>query len=87
MKFATPLATALLAISTSISTVAAIKSKPFYLVAISDDDKINGTAFNACHEGAAIEGLCKGIKVDKSNPKYTSKFPAYNAFSKHHDDI
>lgn len=72
MKFTTSLAATLLALSTSISTVAAIKSKPFYLVAISDDDSINGTAFNACHEGAAIEGLCKGLKVEKSNPKFTT---------------
>ena len=76
MKVATSLATALLAIATSITTVAAIKSKPFYLVAISDDEKINGTAFNACHEGAAFEGLCKGVAVSKSTPAYTSKFLA-----------
>ena len=72
MKFTTSLATTLLALSNSISSVAAITSKPFYLVAISNDDSINGTAFNACHEGAGIEGLCKGLPVSKSNAKFTT---------------
>jgi hypothetical protein len=81
MKFTTSLVVTLLALSTSISTVAAIRSKPFYLVAISDDDSINGTAFNACHEGAAFEGLCKGLKVSKSNPKFTTYNFNYTKFS------
>lgn len=67
------LATTLLALAASIISVAAEKqSDPFYLVAISDDTKLNGTAFNACHEGAGIEGLCKGVKVAKSNEEYST---------------
>jgi hypothetical protein len=69
MNFATILATAVLCFT---STVAALQSKPFYLVAISDNSTINGTAFDACHEGAGIEALCQGISLKKSNPSYTT---------------
>ena len=69
MKFATILAAAVL---TFTNTVAGLQSKPFFLVAISDNSTINGTAFDACHEGAGIEALCQGIQLKKSNPKYTT---------------
>lgn len=39
-----------------------ITSKPFHLRAVSHDDKYDGTYFFACHEGAALEGLCVGNK-------------------------
>ena len=69
MKFATLLATAVLSFT---NTIAALQSKPFYLLAISDNSTINGTAFNACHEGAGIEALCQGVSLKKSNPSYTT---------------
>ena len=34
------------------------QSKPFQLVLHSKSQKYNGVALGACHEGAAIEGLC-----------------------------
>ena len=72
MKFATLLATTWL---TFTSSVAALQSKPFFLVAISDNSTINGTAFGTCHEGAGIEALCQGIQLKKTNAKYaTYKF-------------
>lgn len=39
------------------------QSAPFALILISDDDTVNGSALIACHEGAAIEGLCIGAAV------------------------
>lgn len=38
-----------------------VQSKPFYLV-LDYAGKYNGSALVACHEGAAIEGLCVGGK-------------------------
>jgi len=35
-------------------------SAPFNLIVLSDNSTINGSALTACHEGAAIEGLCLG---------------------------
>jgi hypothetical protein len=52
------------------TTLAQRQSKPFYLVAISDDPKVNGTHFGACHEGAGIESLCVGSKNVGSDPSY-----------------
>lgn len=34
------------------------QSAPFYLVLKSENTTINGSYLSACHEGAAIEGLC-----------------------------
>lgn len=39
------------------------QSAPFSLVLSSDNATINGSALIACHEGAAIEGLCIGAAV------------------------
>ena len=39
-----------------------VTSKPFHLVTHSHDEKYDGTYLFACHEGAAIEGLCLGSK-------------------------
>jgi hypothetical protein len=39
-----------------------VTSKPFHLRTLSHDEKYNGTYLYACHEGAAIEGLCIGDK-------------------------
>jgi len=36
------------------------QTAPFNLVLLSSNGTINGTALGACHEGAAIEGLCLG---------------------------
>lgn len=77
MKYATSLITALAAVSTSIGSVSAGVSKPFNLVAISDDTKINGTKFTACHEGAAFESLCtyKTTPATTYNLNYTKSYP------------
>lgn len=51
----------------AVTVLAAISSAqflnqtaPFNLVLLSSNETINGTALGACHEGAAIEGLCTG---------------------------
>lgn len=70
MKYTTSLITGLLALFTSFSIVTAIQSKPFYLVIQSDDSSLQGHTLDACHEGAAIEGLCKASKIPKANKAY-----------------
>ncbi|KAK3716840.1 hypothetical protein LTR37_006190 [Vermiconidia calcicola] len=67
MKITTSMGTALVTLFTASNLVGALQSKPFRLVAISDNDSVNGTAFNACHEGAAIEGLCPGGKLNTAS--------------------
>jgi hypothetical protein len=53
-----------LALATSIVSAQYLnQSAPFSLVLLSDDTTINGSALIACHEGAAIEGLCIGAAV------------------------
>lgn len=39
------------------------QSAPFYLVLDAKNTTINGSYLTACHEGAAIEGLCLGGKT------------------------
>lgn len=68
MRSITTVATAFLAFFAS-SALAFVQSKPFYLVAYSDLEKYNNTAFGACHEGAGIEALCVGGKLEKAGPK------------------
>ena len=51
---------AFIALAASVSAQDYKQSKPFFLVVHSHDAKYNGTALGACHEGAAIEGLCPG---------------------------
>lgn len=65
MKPSTALLAALAALA---STASARQSDRFYLVAVSDNPKVNGTYFYACHEGAAIEALCVGGKKPDKNP-------------------
>lgn len=48
----------------------AVQSDPFYLVLQSDNSKLNGKTLGACHEGAAIEGLCVSSKLAKAKPGY-----------------
>jgi len=48
----------LLALSASLATAQVVESAPFKLIIISPNSTINGTSLTACHEGAAIEGLC-----------------------------
>lgn len=50
----------------------AIQSDPFYLVLQSSNSTLNGRTLFACHEGAAIEGLCLGPKQDKANVPYST---------------
>jgi len=48
-------------VAVAVSTVAAQytnQSAPFNLVVLSANSTINGSTLEACHEGAAIEGLC-----------------------------
>lgn len=44
------------------------QSPPFALTLISHNETINGSALIACHEGAAIEGLCYGKIVQGATP-------------------
>ena len=46
------------------------QSDPFFLVLHSDDSTLNGKALTACHEGAAIEGLCVDVPLAKAKAKY-----------------
>lgn len=42
------------------------QSTPFYLILLSEDPTLNGTGLVACHEGAAIEGLCSAAALNIS---------------------
>ncbi|ORY19542.1 hypothetical protein BCR34DRAFT_552386 [Clohesyomyces aquaticus] len=53
---------------------AAKRSPPFHLIVISAKNQtLNGTALSACHEGAAIEGFCRGPKLS-DQPAYGTTF-------------
>lgn len=47
-------------VATAVTAQYNIASKPFYLTLTSKDATVNGHVLFACHEGAAIEGLCLG---------------------------
>lgn len=47
------------------------QSAPFHLVLKSENKTLNGKSLDACHEGAAVEGLCLGSKVSSASPVYT----------------
>jgi hypothetical protein len=64
--------TLLATLAAAATTLAQRQSAPFYLVAISDDPKVNGTHFEACHEGAAIESLCVGPKKVGSDSSFST---------------
>jgi len=44
-----------------------IQSAPFNLIVYSTDPSINGSGLLACHEGAAIEGLCTFALTDPTD--------------------
>lgn len=53
------LITSILAIATSTTLAQfTVQSAPFNLVVLSQNETYNGSTLLACHEGAAIEGLC-----------------------------
>ena len=75
MKFTTSITAILLAVFASVHFTFALQSPAFYLVIDSDDADLNGHALGACHEGAAIEGLCKASKIANADKSYqTFKF-------------
>lgn len=47
------------------------QSAPFYLVLSSRNQTYDGSTLSACHEGAAIEGLCLGGKLSSTSVTYT----------------
>jgi len=47
------------------------QSAPFNLVVLSTNSTLNGTALAACHEGAAIEGLCRGGHISPGGVGYS----------------
>ncbi|KAE8443307.1 hypothetical protein EG329_002023 [Mollisiaceae sp. DMI_Dod_QoI] len=47
------------------------QSAPFYLVLQSQNSTYNGSTLSACHEGAAIEGLCLGGSLTSTSVQYT----------------
>ncbi|PVH98042.1 hypothetical protein DM02DRAFT_616072 [Periconia macrospinosa] len=49
-------------------------SAPFRLVLSSDDPTLNNTALGACHEGAAVEGLCKTNQTTSDPPTFYTTF-------------
>lgn len=71
MKLSTSVAAALTVLASTASG-AVVNSKPFYLVLESSNSKLDGTALESCHEGAAIESLCKGKPVAQSNPQFST---------------
>jgi len=60
----------LLALAASATAQYTNQSAPFYLVLLSSNTTINGTALTACHEGAAIEGLCVGTALTSTSVTY-----------------
>lgn len=52
------------------------QSAPFNLVLLSANSTINGSLLSACHEGAAIEGLCLGGLSSESYAQYTFNYSA-----------
>lgn len=58
MKSTIVATTAVLALASSGLAQYTEQSKPFQLTLKSTDKSINGKILGACHEGAAIEGLC-----------------------------
>jgi hypothetical protein len=46
------------------------QSAPFNLIVLSTNHTINGSSLGACHEGAAIEGLCLGPPPSPSGVTY-----------------
>jgi len=47
------------------------QSAPFYLVLHSHNSTYDGATLDACHEGAAIEGLCVAGKLTNTSQTYT----------------
>jgi hypothetical protein len=52
------------------------QTAPFALVVLSSNATLNGTALSACHEGAAIKGLCLSGVFDPSVPPLS--YAVYN---------
>jgi hypothetical protein len=50
------------------------QSAPFYLVLSSQNETLNGSTLAACHEGAAIEGLCISGPLTSTSQAYTFNF-------------
>ena len=63
-------------LSTLALSVAAqnVQSKPFRLILVTDDKKLDGTALGSCHEGAGFEGLCTGIPASSTAEYSTFRF-------------
>ena len=55
-----------------VTLTLAMQSDPFYLVLQSSNSTLNGRTLFACHEGAAIEGLCLEPRQDKANVPYST---------------
>ena len=70
MQFTIASLAAFVALAASASAQDYKQSKPFFLVVHSHDKKYNGTTLGACHEGAAIEGLCPGSPLKDSSSGY-----------------
>ncbi|KAF2465393.1 uncharacterized protein BDR25DRAFT_239524 [Lindgomyces ingoldianus] len=67
MKFAIP--TLALALAASTNAQFYNQSAPFHLILLSSNTTINGSTLSACHEGAAIEGLCLSNSISISQPE------------------
>ena len=64
----------LLAIATSTTAQYLNQTAPFALVVLSQNETYNGTTLGACHEGAAIEGLCIGATFSQPIPSSVETF-------------
>lgn len=54
------------------------QSAPFNLVLTSQNSTLNGSTLVACHEGAAIEGLCVGGPLQSSSVQYSFNYSLAN---------
>jgi hypothetical protein len=57
------------------------QSAPFNLVLSAANTTINGSLLDACHEGAAIEGLCLGGAPTDSYAQYNFNYTAQDPSS------
>jgi hypothetical protein len=63
-----------IAIAATASAQFLQQAGPFALVAITSNETYNGTTFQPCHEGAAIEGLCVGAPFATPYPTTLSRY-------------
>jgi hypothetical protein len=74
VKMRTSTIASLLAIAATTTAQFLNQTAPFALVVYSQNETYNGTSLVACHEGAAIEGLCIGAEFSYPIPTSVETF-------------